>query len=112
MKNISVRFRCAGYNFFGGKELGFNERGNFVISAFTTLPDSSGRRGNYFSSLPISSKEYREKYPTQCGFKVTSKKSITIYDDWGESFTIFSNSTKLITALENECLANNLPRVS
>lgn len=112
MKNVSVRFWCAGYNFFGGEELGFNERGNFVISGFTTLPDSFGRRGTYFSSLAISSKEYREKYPTQCGFKVTSKKSITLYDDWRKPFSISSNSPKLIKALEIECLANNLPRVS
>jgi hypothetical protein len=94
--------------FTGIRELGFTERGHFVVSAYTTPPVAPGEpRGTYFTSLPISPMEYRRTHRTRAAFQRDGDR-LVIFDDWGKPYTIDAPSD-VIDALADEC-ARELPR--
>jgi hypothetical protein len=91
-------------NFTGIRELGFNERGAFIVNAYTTPVGEP--RGTWFTALPISPAEYRRRHPTQAGF-VRGARHITLYDDWGSKHTIYA-PYHIIALLAIECVDNGL----
>jgi hypothetical protein len=92
------------YQFFGGK-VGFNERGSFVVDAFTTPP--APQRGRYFAVLPIATVGYRRKSPTKTAYRVDGD-TITVYCDWGRPHQITATS-EVVAALVADLIANEVP---
>lgn len=84
--------------------IGFSDTGHFLIQI--KYPEGGG----YFTSIPISPKEYRKKHPTNAGFTVMSDKHLIVYDDWGNYYS-FTAGKRLIKALAEDCRANDLPEL-
>ena len=96
-----------GKNFYGAKEIGFTDRGTFIVSLYTTpLPKP---QGGYFTCLPISDLAYRNKHPTKSYVK-DHGNAISIADDWGTESKIKANRP-ILDQLLQECLLNNIPLV-
>lgn len=99
--------------FYGCDRIGFTEDGHFVISGFTTPADQTnihGNRGGYFTSIPISPLEYRQKhgasYDRPIGYE-TTERSITVYDEFAHPYK-FTVNKKFVKALAEECEAQEL----
>jgi hypothetical protein len=90
------------------RELGFNSMGAFVVNGYSTPPPEP--RGTFFTSIPISKKEYREKHPTQAGFHLTRLR-IIFYDDWGERYSIYA-APAILKQLAYECVINGIPETA
>jgi len=99
-KNITFENR----KYFGAKEIGFTDKNNFVLSLFTTPIDPNDpRRGSYFTTIPISDLEYRQKYGSKAHAMIfASGRSICIYDDFDHPHTITSTKS-VISKLAEEC---------
>jgi hypothetical protein len=106
IENRDVPFSVDGQSFVGIRRLGFTDRGSFVIDAWTT--PAPAPRGSYFTSIPISPREYREVHPTRAAFRVTAPNMLIVYSDYGEPTTIKA-PPDVVSALEAECAAV-LPR--
>lgn len=68
--------------FEGTKYFGIREFDCHVVGLFT----EKTLRGTFFTVIPISSKEYRDKKPTKAKVKIEIKKDYTIFkmfSDWG-----------------------------
>jgi hypothetical protein len=94
-----------GRAFHGIRELGFNERGAFVLGFHTTPAPMP--RGGYFTALAISPASYRKSHPTKCCF-VDEGRQVVVYDDWGRMHRIAA-SRDVLDALIRNMQANNLP---
>jgi hypothetical protein len=97
-------------DFTGIRELGFNERGAFIVSAWTTPANPGGPRGSYFTAPPISPLAYRRTNRTATGF-VRERRRLILRDDWGNAYTIAAPAD-VLDALVAECIANEIPRAS
>lgn len=98
-----------GETYCGIEEIGFNERGAFVIGLWTTKP--AERRGSLSTGIPISPVDYRRQRPTKCGYKVVSETEIVIYGDGGNAYSYSIGSTaQVIAQLVQELEANEVPR--
>jgi hypothetical protein len=85
--NIESTFEFNREQFFGGDRVGFTEKGEFIVSAFTTPPPSP--RGTYFTVIPISPTAYRLKNKRTCKNAVVDGGThIVIKDDWGTPYTL------------------------
>lgn len=108
IKNLDDSFAVSGigWKLKGIRELGFNERGAFVVDAWTT--DAPGPRGTFFTSLPISPRDYRAVHPTKCGYRIINSKKLAIYDDWSK-VTYIQAYKAIINTLVRECQENDIP---
>lgn len=112
VKNLDVAFQVRDggrdLEFCGIREVGFNERGGFIISAWTTPFVATGEpRGGWTTVLPISGLGYRARRPTKTAFE-RGASSIIIYDDWGTSVVITATAD-VLDQLAAECAANSIP---
>ena len=110
IRNREVPFSLSRHSreFAGIRELGFNQRGAFVIDAWTTPPVPAGEpRGTYFTALAISPLEYRVKHPGLSGFAY-SDFGLAIWDDWGNA-TEINAPNDVLAEIEQDCIANGLP---
>lgn len=109
VKNIETRFSYSNLRvlhvFTGIRELGFNERGSFVISAWTT--EVAYHRGSYFTVIPISPVEYRRKYPSATSFR-RECNNLTVLDDYGTEYAIYAPD-HVLDVLVADCIANEIP---
>jgi hypothetical protein len=87
------------------RELGFNERGAFIIAGYNSPPPEP--RGGYFTGLPISPIEYRRRSRTQTAFARKAAQLI-IWDDWGTPYSIVAPA-HILDTLVAECIANEIP---
>lgn len=96
-----------GDSFYGAKELGFSASGSFILSLYP-LPATHEHRGGYWTSIPISGKEYRREHPTKTAFE-DHGHMLVIYSDWGTPDTIRA-PREILDMLVAECLANEIPQ--
>ena len=61
--------------FEGRKFYGIREFDCVSVGLFT----EETKQGTYFTSIPISDKEYRDKSPTKAGVKITRRKNWRYY---------------------------------
>ncbi len=110
--NNSTKITFKGRKFEGVKELGFSEKGNFLVSLYPcSYIDDKTLRGGYSTTITISSLSYRKNnkdYSAPIGFKINSKFSITIFDEFDTPITIKTDPT-IISKLAEECRINELP---
>jgi hypothetical protein len=104
--STSKPLKCRNEQFYGAHEIGFNERGSFVLSLFN-YPPPHDERGNYFTALPISPSEYRANHKTKCAYQ-DAGEALIIYDDWGKPYRIEADRD-LLDALCSECSSQGLP---
>lgn len=100
--NESTEIWIGDRRFYGIEELGFNEEGHFVLSLYTTEVDNDPRRGEFYSGLPISPKEYRREKPTKAAAEVSSVNTVIIYDDYGKPTPITICDRKIFDRLIDE----------
>jgi len=94
-----------GRRFYGADRVGFTEDGMFVFSAWTTPPGD--QRGSFFTTIPISDREYRAKRQTKTAVFLGAG-FIDIFDDWGTPTRICAE-TAMLDTLFAECVAQGLP---
>lgn len=107
LKNVAVErvvFHDGGSDFrdFRAHELGFTDRGGFVLSI--KWPQG----GSFFTTHPISNMDWRRKHKTQAAYKKIDNETIVIYDDWGRRFTVQAGPD-VIDGLVADCVANEIP---
>lgn len=88
---------------FDRVSLGF-DKGSFCIDC-AYLKDGK-KFGGYFTLLPISSKTYRLRNPTQASWKRETSRTIVVKDDCGNGYTFVFNSCRDANALEVELKDN------
>ena len=106
VKNLEVPVVWKQHRYPGIRELGFNDRGSFIVDLHTT-PTSDRGRGGYFTSITISNAEYRTTHQTRtmvedCG------RHIIVYDDWGSQHYIAARRAVLKVLLA-ECHTHRVP---
>lgn len=118
IKNIETPVTISDTYFFkpttycGIEDLGFNERGVFVVHLWSTPYEGPGEpRGTLSSYPPISPREYRDSHPTgpsatNAAFEVDGDTFI-LYDDWGK-WHKFVTSPDIVQTLAAECRAQGL----
>jgi hypothetical protein len=98
---------------FGIVELGFNERGTFIVDGYRypkAWPD--GLRGGYLTTLPISPVEYRRAhgpgtdYPVKSGYSLHADR-LVIFDDWGKEHIIYGPAD-VLGVLARDCETHEL----
>lgn len=94
--------------FPGAKQLGFTQSGTFVLSLYK-LPATEKLRGGYWTSIPISSKEYRRGHQTKAAFEDHGDR-LVIYSDWGDR-NVISAPRDVLDLLVAECIDNELPQL-
>lgn len=99
--------------FTGILKLGTDDKGQFIVDAYTTPKVAPGEpRGSYFTVIPISPTEYRRSHPTRTGF-LRENGAITVFSDWGHPYRIECDDPSVLDELEHDCVAANiLPRRS
>jgi hypothetical protein len=102
---VSLRTGYSSQDLVGVRELGFNDRGAFVVDGWTTPPGT--RRGAYFTGLPISPVDFRRTHRTEAAF-TRGKGGLVIYCDWGRKH-IIDAPADVLDALVSECVAHELP---
>ena len=72
------------------------EREYFVVNV--VYPEGGG----YYTSLPISSWEFRAEHPTPAHYSVVSSREVHIFDDWNRKHEFrFSDPKDLEVLLDN-----------
>jgi len=99
------RSLCIGKNsWYDYFDIGFNDQESFFVEhGFHDYP------GNHFSSVPISSMEYREKYPTKCGWAITKDNELAIFSDHGRPITYHIPYENERNALIEELINHKIP---
>jgi hypothetical protein len=97
-----------GTAYHGIRELGFTDNGAFVLSFHTTPAPMP--RGGYFTCIPISSREYRAKHPTKCGFRDEGRQLI-VWDDWKTMHRIAA-PREVLDQLVANMRAHDLPELA
>ena len=111
VKGVEGKVSWGGQRYAGVKEIGFNDRGDFVVSLHTTPPaHDGGPRGRYFTSIPISDAEYRKTRPTQAAYETTSR-GLIVYDDWGVAHLIEAPAD-IVSTLVAEMKEQSVPEAS
>ena len=95
-----------GRTFSGIRRLGFTKSGCFVIDLHSFKPPMP--RGGYFTTVPISERDYRATFPTKAAFVRDGLTSLKLYDDYGYPHRINAPS-KVIDELYAECIRQDLP---
>lgn len=88
------------HDYFGAKEIGLTEYGNFVLYLYTTPPPEP--RGTHFFSIPISPLFYRKTINTTRTAVRDNGSEIRIFDDWGSGYSIITER-EVIEQLLHEC---------
>jgi hypothetical protein len=106
VKNLEVPVVWKQHRYPGIKELGFNDRGSFVVNLHTT-PSGARGRGGYFTSIPISDAVYHQTHQTRTMVEDFGRH-IIVYDDWGSQYRIAARRAVLKVLLA-ECHSHNVP---
>lgn len=94
-----------GNRYFGAKEIGFTDKGTFIVSLHTTPFVRDGDpRGSYFTTIPISDTAYRAKHKTKAAILRRGQK-LVVYCDWGRPHEIGAPSD-VLDAIEAEAAAH------
>lgn len=108
LTNTEHQIKFKGRDYFGIRELGFDSNGHFIVSLWRHPPPEP--RGGYFTSLPISPRDYRANvHKTKAAFR-DHGEVIVVYDDWGTPFE-FEAERDVLDALLADCKANDLDEV-
>jgi hypothetical protein len=67
--------------------------------------------GSFFTTIPISSIEWRRTRPTYAAFRVESENSVLVIDDWGAGHR-FEGPRWLSLRLFELCRALQIPEVA
>lgn len=111
IKNREVKFSVRragmpGHAFEGIQVLGFTNTGTFAISAWTSPPGKT--RGTFHTTIPISSREYRERHGNGgAGFRIHSNTELAILDDYGQEY-VLTVPKDMLNQLVGECIQQGL----
>jgi hypothetical protein len=95
-----------GRQYFEALELGFADRGGFIVSVFTTPPDQ--HRGRLFTIVPISDAKYRARNKGSRAAVLDEGSELIIYCDWGRSHRLGA-SRAVIEQLLADAAAHEIP---
>jgi len=82
----------------GIRELGFNDKGQFIIDLHT-------RNDRYFNTFSV--KKTDRRLNSQAGYRIINNNDIIIFDDWGTPYR-FQVRSAVVEMLLKECLDNEL----
>lgn len=107
-KDNSTKVIFKGEQFYGIEKIGIGESKDigFVVSLYTTDLGDNGRRGTFFTSLPLSSLDYRKTTNSRCEGYQRQDKVINFFDDYGQSHKIEIDDSDIVDQLCTE-LENN-----
>lgn len=91
-----------GTKYYGAKALGFNDLNVFVISMYTTSPESKPC-GTFFTTIPLSQSTIVKKPLNKV--IVQNNRVLLVLDDWGYTTRIVSTK-KVIDELYKDCCSH------